>query len=110
MSSKTIVIQPGTTRTVSPRRLLVSVVSVLAVAAAIVFGSMASNESVAVTEGVDRRVDYALRHMGETSTGSATALAETPDYLARYLARNGWVSDLAEPHRSPDYGVRHIGD
>jgi hypothetical protein len=110
MSGKSIVIQPRTTQTVSPKRFLVFVVSVLALSAAIVFGSMPSNESAAVADEVDLRVDYAFRHPGETFLVPATPLEQTPDYLTRYLTRHVPVSDLAEMHRSPDYGIRHMAD
>lgn len=110
MSGKTIVIQPGTIRTVSPKRLLVFVVSVLAVSAAIVFGSMTSNESAAVTNAVDLRVDYALRHPGEGFQVPASGAEQTPDYLSRYLTRQSANSDLGELYRSPDYGIRHMAD
>lgn len=110
MSGKTIVIQPRTTQTVSPKRLLVFVVSVLAVSAAIVFGSMASNESAAVTDAVDLRVDYAFRHPGEGFLVPASGAEQTPDYLSRYLTRQTGISDPGELHRSPDYGIRHMAD
>lgn len=110
MSGETIVIQPGTTRTVSPKRSLVFVVSVLAISAAIVFGSMASNESAAVTDAVDLRVDYALRHPGEGFLVPSSGAEQTPDYLSRYLTRQTANSDLSELHRSPDYGIRHMAD
>ncbi len=110
MSGKTIVIEPRTTQTALPKRLLVFVVSVLAVSVAIVFGSMASNESAAVADAVDRRVDYAFRHPGEPFLVPASQLEQTPDYLTRYLTRHAPVSDPAELHRSPDYGIRHLAD
>lgn len=106
MSGKTIVIQPGTTLTASPKRLLVFMVSVLAVTAAIVWGSMASNEAAAVSGEVDRRVDYALRHPDETFLVPATPLEQTSDDLATSVP----VSARAELHRSSDYGVRHLAD
>ena len=104
MSGKAIVIQPRTTQTASPKRLLVFGVSVLAVSAAIAFGSMTSNESAAVADTVDRRVDYALRHPGETFLVPATPLQQTPDYLTRQAP----AADPGELHRSPDYGIRHM--
>lgn len=110
MSGKTIVIQPRSTQAASPKRLLVFAVSVLAVSAAIAFGSMASNESAAVADAVDLRVDYGIRHAGEPFLVPASQLEQTPDYLTRYLTRQVPVSDPAELHRSPDYGVRHMAD
>jgi hypothetical protein len=87
MSGKTIVIQPGTTQTAAPpRRTLAAVVAVLAVSAAIAFGSMSSNESTAVADTADPRVDYGIRH--------------------RYVPD----SDPAESYRSQDYGLRHLAD
>lgn len=110
MSGKTIVTQPGTTLTASPKRLLVLVVSVLAVSAAIVFGSMASNDSAAVGQGVDPRLDYAFRHPSATYVAPASPSEQTSDYLTRYLANHVPVSDSTELHNSPDYGIRHMAD
>jgi hypothetical protein len=109
MSGKTIVIQPRTTQAASPKRLLVFAVSVLAVSAAVAFG-MASNESAAVTDAVDLRVDWGNRHAGEPFLVPASPPEQTSDYLTRYLANHVSVSDPAELHRSPDYGVRHMAD
>jgi hypothetical protein len=106
MSGKTIVIQPRTTQTASPKRLLAILVAVLAVSAAIAFGSVASNESEAAADTVDRRVDYGVRHAGETFLIPATSLEQAPDNLTRHVS----VSDPAELHRSPDYGIRHMAD
>jgi hypothetical protein len=104
MSGKTIVIQPRTTQTATPKRLLVFVVAVLAVSAAIAFGPMTSNESAAVADTVDLRVDYAFRHPGETFLVPALSLKQTPGYLTSHAP----IPDPAELHRSPDYGVRHM--
>lgn len=110
MSSKTITIRPGTTQTAAPKRVLAFVVAMLAVSAAIAFGSMASNESAAVADAVDLRVDYGIRHPGEGFLVPASQMEQTPDYLTRYLTRHLPVPESAERHRSPDYGVRHMAD
>ncbi len=74
MSGKTI--QPETIQTSSSKRLLVFMAAVLAVSAAIVFGSMVSNESAAVTGEVDRRIDHGVRHPDETSLAPATPVEQ----------------------------------
>lgn len=101
MTGSSVTAAPNLPRVRQLRIVLIVMVAVLALSALIAFGPLA-NEAPASEVDAVRRVDYAIRHLGETPT---MATSRTADYGLRHLA-------VPSPDRSSsvDYPLRHLGE